>query len=70
MIKKIDHINVVVSDLEASKKFFAQLGFVTKREGAFDGSWIETLTHLNHVSATFAAMALPNDSVVLDGCVT
>ncbi len=31
-IKKIDHINIVVRDLEAAKNFFLNLGFVILKE--------------------------------------
>lgn len=58
MIDKIDHINIVVRDLEEAKKFFQKFGFVVKREGELTGEWIDTLTRLKKVHARYAVLSL------------
>jgi catechol 2,3-dioxygenase-like lactoylglutathione lyase family enzyme len=60
LIKKIDHINVVVRDLDAAKNFFMHLGFNVLREGELEGEWIEKIVGLSHVSANYIALALPD----------
>jgi catechol 2,3-dioxygenase-like lactoylglutathione lyase family enzyme len=59
-LKKIDHINVVVRDLEAAKDFFLELGFTVLKEGRLEGEWIDKIVNLANVSADYIALALPN----------
>ena len=59
-LKKIDHINVVVRDLEAAKDFFLELGFIVHKEGRLEGEWIDKIVNLANVSADYIALALPN----------
>jgi catechol 2,3-dioxygenase-like lactoylglutathione lyase family enzyme len=58
--KKIDHINIVVRDLQAAKNFFVDLGFVVLKEGRLEGEWIDKIVNLPNVSADYIALALPN----------
>jgi catechol 2,3-dioxygenase-like lactoylglutathione lyase family enzyme len=63
MIKKIDHINIVVKDLEKAKKFFLNLGFTVQQEGMLVGEWLDRLTNLKHVKAEYIGLTL-------EGCET
>jgi catechol 2,3-dioxygenase-like lactoylglutathione lyase family enzyme len=60
MIKKIDHINIVVKDLEKAKEFFLNLGFILikEREGELKGSFIEKVTKLKRVMAYYCTVSL------------
>lgn len=42
---KIDHINIVVTDSPAAKKFFLDLGFSIVHEGTLTGGWVDAVTH-------------------------
>jgi catechol 2,3-dioxygenase-like lactoylglutathione lyase family enzyme len=64
--KKIDHINVVVRDLEAAKSFFVDLGFIVLTEGRLEGEWIDKIVNLPNVSADYIALALPNTQTNLE----
>jgi catechol 2,3-dioxygenase-like lactoylglutathione lyase family enzyme len=57
--KKIDHINVVVRDLDAAKRFFLDLGFVVMKEGELEGEWIDNLVKLSGVKAGFVVLSIP-----------
>ena len=59
MIEKIDHINIVVSNLEESQGFFERLGFERRDGKALSGPLIETVTGLGGVEARFVALGLP-----------
>lgn len=63
---KIDHINIVVQDLEAAKAFFKDIGFVVLKEGRLEGEWIEKIVNLSPVSADYAALALPDTQTNLE----
>jgi catechol 2,3-dioxygenase-like lactoylglutathione lyase family enzyme len=61
VIKKIDHINIVVKDIENAKHFFVDLGFISdkKKEGVLEGPSIEKLTGLKDVEAYYCTLSLP-----------
>ena len=58
MLKKIDHINIVVKDLEKAKEFFIDLGFVcdSNKPELLQGDWVEKLTSLKNVKAFYYAL--------------
>ncbi|GMW00937.1 MAG: hypothetical protein AMXMBFR84_20740 [Candidatus Hydrogenedentota bacterium] len=52
MIRCVDHINIVVSDLERSVRFYTEvLGFRETRRAHLEGAWIESIVGLKGVSA-------------------
>lgn len=52
MIYAVDHINMVVSDLERSVQFYTGLlGFKEVRRAHLEGEWIESIVGLKGVSA-------------------
>ncbi|HSW47524.1 MAG TPA: VOC family protein [Candidatus Saccharimonadales bacterium] len=57
--KKIDHINIVVQDLESAKKFFQDLGFEVLKQDRLSGDAIEKIVNLSGVKAEFVALAIP-----------
>ncbi|RYG64034.1 hypothetical protein EON80_20010 [bacterium] len=64
---KIDHINIVVADLERSASFYEQLvglqrGFCATLEGV----WIETVTGLKKVSASCLFLDNPSGGTRLE----
>lgn len=66
-IKKIDHINISVSDLEKSKAFFTDLfGFKILNEGMLEGEWIDKLVDLKNVRAKYVQMQIPGTQTNLE----
>ncbi|MEW6145318.1 MAG: VOC family protein [Thermodesulfobacteriota bacterium] len=56
----IDHINIVVSDLERSVKFYTELlGFNESKRAHLEGEWIESIVGLNGVVADVAFIVAP-----------
>ena len=67
MIKKIDHINIVVRDLEKAKQFFLNLGLIdVKRGGELKGSSIEKLTGLKNVKGYYCTFSIPNARTTIE----
>ena len=51
----VDHINIVVSDLVASVRFYTELlGFELTKEARLEGAWIEAIVGLQGVVAEVA----------------
>lgn len=52
MVKYVDHINIVVSDLERSVQFYTRLlGLTETKRAHLTGDWIETIVGLKGVVA-------------------
>jgi catechol 2,3-dioxygenase-like lactoylglutathione lyase family enzyme len=60
MITRIDHINIVVSNLEEAESFFRLLGFKEKDSSTLSGEWISTIVGLEDVRARYVALSLPD----------
>ncbi len=60
MIRAIDHINIVVSDLDRSVRFYTELlGFLILRQAHLQGAWIEKIVGLKNVSADVVYIIAP-----------
>lgn len=60
MIRAIDHINLVVSDLERSVRFYTEvLGFKKTRDVVMEGEWIDTIVGLKGVKGRVAFVVSP-----------
>ena len=60
LIDAVDHINLVVSDLERSVRFYTELlGFKEVRRAHLEGQWIESIIGLKDVRANVVYMVAP-----------
>ncbi|MCK5837149.1 MAG: VOC family protein, partial [Desulfobacula sp.] len=66
MIIHLDHINIVVENLEEAEAFFRMLGFKKLHEGDLSGGWISKIVGLDNVRAHYVALALPENRTTLE----
>ncbi len=66
MLKNINHVNIVVSNLEESKAFFVQLGFEVGDESGLTGEWISSIVGLPDVNASYVTLSLPGTETNLE----
>jgi glyoxylase I family protein len=60
MIRAIDHLNIVVTDLARSLAFYTNvLGFTKTREAYLEGEWIDRIVGLKGVRARAAFIVAP-----------
>ena len=60
MIRAVDHINIVVTDLERSVRFYTEvLGFRKTREADLQGEWIDRIVGLRGVKARAVFIVAP-----------
>ncbi len=59
MIKGLDHINIVVSDLESARGFFELFGFREIDSSELSGEWISAIVRLERVVARYVRLELP-----------
>ena len=66
MIRRLDHINIVVSDLEAAQRFFSLLGFSQGVSARLDARFLETVTGIPGASGRFVALHHPGSEVSIE----
>ncbi|MBN6041074.1 VOC family protein [Amycolatopsis sp. 195334CR] len=57
---KLEHVGIVVGDLEAAKAFFAELGLELEGEASLDGPTVDRITGLEGVRTDIAMMWAPD----------
>ncbi len=66
LLKKIDHINIVVEDFEKVKQFFISFGFIIEDRSKLQGEWISKTVGLKDVDAEYVKLTLPGDTTSLE----
>ena len=59
-IQRMDHVSVVVDDLEAAKAFFLEFGMVLEGESPIEGRSVDRLNGLDGVRVDIAMMRTPD----------
>src|SRR6185436_11617800 len=59
-IQRMDHVSVVVDDLEAAKAFFVELGMELEGEAPIEGPEVDRLNALTGVRVDIAMMRTPD----------
>lgn len=58
-MKYIDHINIVVENLEKVRDFFLNFGFEERDSSELQGEWISKIVGLKEVHAKYSMLSLP-----------
>jgi catechol 2,3-dioxygenase-like lactoylglutathione lyase family enzyme len=66
VIERIDHLNIVVSDLERTKEFFCLLGFKEGIRSELDAHFLEKVTGIRGARGRFVALHHPGSSVAIE----
>jgi catechol 2,3-dioxygenase-like lactoylglutathione lyase family enzyme len=59
-IKRLDHISVVVDDLEAAIDFFTVLGMTREGEAWVEGPWVDRVNGIEGVQVDIVMMRTPD----------
>src|SRR6476619_4540642 len=59
-IQRMDHVSVVVDDLEAAIAFFVDLGMELEGEAPIEGPWVDRVNALDGVRVNIAMMRTPD----------
>jgi catechol 2,3-dioxygenase-like lactoylglutathione lyase family enzyme len=59
-IQRMDHVGVVVDDLEAATAFFVELGMELDGETAVEGRWVDRVVRLDGVRVDIAMVRTPD----------
>ena len=61
-MKSLDHVGVVVDDLEAATKFFLDIGLERAGGGSVEGEWVDKVVGLDDVRTEFVFVKTPDGS--------
>ena len=59
-IKRIDHISVVVEDLDAAIAFFTALGMSVEGKARIEGPWVDRMNALEGIEVDIVMMRTPD----------
>jgi catechol 2,3-dioxygenase-like lactoylglutathione lyase family enzyme len=59
-VQRMDHVGVVVDDLEAAVAFFVELGLELEGEAAVEGRWVDRVVGLDDVRVDVAMVRTPD----------
>ena len=59
-IQRMEHVGLVVDDLEAATAFFVELGLKLKGEGQVEGGWVDRVVGLEGVQVEYATVESPD----------
>jgi catechol 2,3-dioxygenase-like lactoylglutathione lyase family enzyme len=59
-ILRMDHVGIVVDDLEAATAFFLELGLELEGEAAVEGRWVDRVVGLDDVRVDIAMVRTPD----------
>jgi catechol 2,3-dioxygenase-like lactoylglutathione lyase family enzyme len=65
-IKHVDHIGIVVNDLEGAKAFFASLGFTPVGQTTVEGEWVGRIIGLPDVRSDIVMLQAPDGQVNIE----
>jgi len=66
MIARIDHLNIVVSDLERARAFFALLDFADGLGAELDPAFLERLTGIAGARGRFVTLCHPSSQTTIE----
>ena len=66
MIARIDHLNIVVSDLDRAKSFFLLLGFTEGINSELDSNFLGKVTGIQGASGRFVALHHPGSEMSIE----
>ena len=59
-IKRLDHVSVVVHDLDAAVAFFTALGMTVEGKAPIEGAWVDRINALDGVRVDIVMMRTPD----------
>lgn len=59
-VRRMDHVGIVVDDLDAAITFFTELGLTAQPRMKVDGDWVDRVVGLAGVRVEIAMMATPD----------
>jgi catechol 2,3-dioxygenase-like lactoylglutathione lyase family enzyme len=66
VIKRLDHLNIVVGNLQQASQFFTLLGFRSSEPAELSGEWISSIVGLEDVRARYVILSHPGSDTTIE----
>jgi catechol 2,3-dioxygenase-like lactoylglutathione lyase family enzyme len=66
LLRRMEHVGIVVHDLEAAIAFFSELGLVMQGRAMVEGRWVDGIVGLEGVRSEIAMMETPDGNARLE----
>lgn len=66
LLRRMEHVGIVVHDLEAAIAFFSELGLVMQGRAMVEGRWVDVIVGLEGVRSEIAMMETPDGNARLE----
>jgi catechol 2,3-dioxygenase-like lactoylglutathione lyase family enzyme len=66
MIKAMDHVNIVVSNLQEATEFFTAIGFTISSRGDLQSDWVSDVVGLSNAEARYVQLSLSESRTRLE----
>jgi catechol 2,3-dioxygenase-like lactoylglutathione lyase family enzyme len=63
---RLDHVSVIVDDLEAAKAFFGELGLELEGQARMEGDWVDRVNGIDDIRVEIAMMRTPDGAGKLE----
>ena len=65
-IRHIDHVGIIVQDLDAATAFFLDFGLELEGEGTVEGAWVDRVVGLKDVKSRLVMLRTPDGQTKLE----
>lgn len=65
-LQRLDHLSIVVRDLEAAIDFFVELGLTVDGRSPISGDWVDAVVGIRGLKAEIAMMGTPDGNGVIE----
>lgn len=65
-VQHVDHVGIVVNDLDAAKEFFVDLGFRVLGETTVEGEWVGRVIGLSNVRSEIVMLKAPDGQLSIE----
>jgi catechol 2,3-dioxygenase-like lactoylglutathione lyase family enzyme len=65
-LKRVDHIGIIVNDLDAAVAFFLEFGLEVMGGAEFEGEWLGRIVGFDHAKTAFVMMRMPDGGANLE----
>jgi hypothetical protein len=59
-IKRMDHVSIIVDDLDAAVGFFRELGMTREGDASVEGEWVDRVNAMDDVRVDIVMMQTPD----------
>ena len=65
-VRRLDHVGIIVNDLDAAREFFVAFGLVVQGEAQMEGALLDRLLGLDEAKTSFVTLGPPDGGTTIE----